>query len=55
MYIVEASRTVMLSTRSDALLAVIGTFQFCEIGMGINGSKENRFVLGICSACAESY
>jgi hypothetical protein len=40
-YIVGASRTVMLSTRSDALLAVIGTFQFCEIGMGINGSKEN--------------
>lgn len=55
MYLVEASRTVMLSTRSDALLAVISTLQFCEIGMGINGSKENRFVLGICSACTESY
>jgi hypothetical protein len=40
-YIVGASRTVMLSTRSDALLTVIGTFQFCEIGMGINGSKKN--------------
>lgn len=40
-YIVEASRTVMLSTRSDALLAVIGTSQFCEIGMGIDGPKED--------------
>jgi hypothetical protein len=41
LYIAGVSRTVMLSTRSDALLAVIGTSQFCEIGMGINGSEEN--------------
>ncbi len=41
MYIVGASRTVMLSTRSDALLAVIDASQFCEIGMGVNGSEEN--------------
>jgi hypothetical protein len=40
-HIVGASRTVMLPTRSDTLLTVIGTFQFCEIGMGINGSKED--------------
>jgi hypothetical protein len=40
-HIVGASRTVMLSTCSDALLAVIGTFQLCEIGMGINSPKEN--------------
>jgi hypothetical protein len=38
----------MLSTRSDALLAVAGTTQLCEIGMGINSSKENRFVLRAC-------
>lgn len=38
----------MLSTRSDALLAVTGTTQFCKIGMGINGSEENRFVLQPC-------
>lgn len=41
LFIVGASRTVMLSTSSDALLAVIGTSQFCEIGMGIDGSEEN--------------
>jgi hypothetical protein len=40
-YIVVASRTVMLPTCSDTFLAIIGTFQFCEIGMGINGSKED--------------
>lgn len=49
MYIVAASRTVMLPTSSDTLLAVIGTFQFCEIGMGINGSEKYCFVLGTCS------
>ena len=41
LYIVGVSRTVMLSTCSDALLAVIGASQVCEIGMGINGSQEN--------------
>jgi hypothetical protein len=47
-YVVGPLRTVMLSTRSDTLLAVIGTSQFCEIGVGIHGSEENRFVLESC-------
>ena len=47
------SRTVMLSTSSDALLAVVGASQFCEIGIRINSPKENGFVLRGMLACEE--
>lgn len=51
----NVSRTVMLSTCPDAFLGVVGAFQFCEVGIGINCSEENRFVLRvILYVCTES-
>ena len=48
------SRTIMLSTSSDALPAVVGASQFCEIGIRINSSKENGFILRVMLASKES-
>jgi hypothetical protein len=42
-----ASRTVVLSTCPDTLLAVVGAFQFCEVGIRIDRSKKYRFVLRV--------
>lgn len=38
-------RTIVFSTRSDAFLGIERALQFCVLGIGINGSEENWFVL----------
>lgn len=38
--------TIMLSTCSDTFLRIESTLHFCHIWLGIDGSEEDRFVLG---------
>jgi hypothetical protein len=37
----------VFSTCPDTFLAVISALQFCEIGIGIDGSEKNGFILGV--------
>ena len=39
------SITIMLSASSDALLAIVSAFELGHVRVGINSTKEDRFVL----------